>query len=183
MNFIKHKRPDIDKICLYVKDPFESKYKLLINANQNVGTKNLKNPKVFDDYSQTVQHIHENLEDYNQTKERRVLIVFDIMIACRESKKKSNPIVTELFIKERKLSISLVFISQSYCKVHKTIRLNAAQHIMKIANFVTSSHLSDISLKNAIKLNKYHTKEPYAFLVNETTSSSDISLRFRKNLL
>ena len=73
------------KNCLYVKYAFESKYELLINANQNAGTKNLKNPKVFINYSEKVEHVYENLEDYNQTKEGRVLIVFDTMIAARES--------------------------------------------------------------------------------------------------
>ena len=88
LNLIKHQRPDIDKIYLYVKDPFESKYQLLINGREKVGIENLKNPKAFIDYSQTIDDVYENLEDYNPTKKRRVLIVFDDMIADMESHKK-----------------------------------------------------------------------------------------------
>ena len=117
LNLIKHQRPDIDKIYLYVKDPFESKYQLLINGREKVGIENLKNPKAFIDYSQTIDDVYENLEDYNPTKKRRVLIVFDDMIADMESNKKLSPKVTELFLRGRKLNISLVFISQSYFKV------------------------------------------------------------------
>ena len=66
------------------------------------------------------------MEDYNSVKKRRVFIVFDDMIADMESNEKWSPIVTELFIRGRKLNISLVFISQSYFKVPKTKRLKAA---------------------------------------------------------
>ena len=64
------------------------------------------------------------MEDYNRTKKRRVLIVFDDMIADMESNKKLSPIVTEMFLRVRKLNISVAFISQSYLKVPKNIRLN-----------------------------------------------------------
>ena len=57
LNLIKHQRPDIDKIYLYVKDPFESKYQLLINGRERVGIENLKNPRVFIDYSQTIDDV------------------------------------------------------------------------------------------------------------------------------
>ena len=86
----------MDKIYLYVKDPFESKYQLLINRREKVGIENLKNPKEFIDYSQTAD-LYENLVDCNPTKKRRVLIVFDDMITYMESNKKLSPIVTELF--------------------------------------------------------------------------------------
>ena len=72
----------------------------------------MENPKAFTDYSQTIDDVNENLEDYNWTKKREVLIVFD-MIADMESNKKLSPIVTELFLRGRKDNISLVFISQS----------------------------------------------------------------------
>ena len=90
MNLIKHQRPYIDKNYLYVKDPFKSKYQLLINGREKVGIENLKNPKAFIDYSQTIDDVYENLEDYNPTKKRRVLIVFDDMIADMESIKSMN---------------------------------------------------------------------------------------------
>ena len=112
LNLIKNQQPDIHKIYFYVKDPFESKYQLLINRREKVGTEELKNPKAFIDYLQTIDDVYENLEDYNLTKKRRVLIVFDDMIADMESNEKLSPIFTELFLRGRKLNISLVFLSQ-----------------------------------------------------------------------
>ena len=96
-NLIKHQRPDIDRIYLYVKGPFESKYQLLINGTEEVGIKQLKNLKAFIDYSQTVDDVYENLEDYNATKKRKVLMVFDDMITDLEANKKLSFIVTEFF--------------------------------------------------------------------------------------
>ena len=92
-NLIKNQRSDIDKICLYVKNPFQSKYQLLINGREKVRIKTLKNTKAFIDYSQTVDDVHENLEDYNPTKKRRQLIVFRDMIANIESNKKLTPLL------------------------------------------------------------------------------------------
>ena len=140
LNLIKHQRPDIDKNYLYVKDPFESKYQLLINGKEKVGIENLKSPKAFIDYSQTIDDVYE--------KKRRILIVFDDMIADMESNTKST-MVTEFFLVGRKLNISVVFISQSYFKVPNTIRLNAAHYfIMKIPN---KKELQVICLKLVLK--------------------------------
>ena len=70
---------------------------MFINIRQKVGIENLKNLKVFIGYSQTIDDVSENLEDYNQTKKRIVLVMFDDMIADMESNKKSSSKVTELF--------------------------------------------------------------------------------------
>ena len=130
----RNQQPDIGKIYLYVKDLFESKYQLLINGGERVGIKTLKNPKAFINYSKTIDDVYENSEDYNPTKKRRVLIVFDDMIADMESNKKLSPTVNELSLRG-KLNISLVFISQSYFRVSKTIRLNTTYNfIMNIPN-------------------------------------------------
>ena len=129
------------------------------------------------------------MENYNPTKKRRVLIVCDDMIADMESNKKLSPIVTELFLRRSKLNILLVFISQSYFKGPKTIKLNATHYfIMKIPNKrelqqIAFNHSSDIDFKGFMKLYKEYTKEPYSFLVNDRTLSSDNPLRFIKNLL
>ena len=137
LNLIKHRRPDIDKNYLYVKDPFESKYQLLINGKEKVG---IESPKAFIDCSQTIDDVYE--------KKRRILIVFDDMIADMESNTKST-MVTEFFLGGRKLNISVVFISQSYFKVPNTIRLNAAHYfIMKTPN---KKELQVICLKLVLK--------------------------------
>ena len=97
------------------------------------------------------------------------------MIVDIESNKKLSPMVTELFLRGRKLNISLVFILQSYFKVSKTLRLNATHYfIMKIPNKreleqTASNHSSHIDFKDIMKLYKDYTKEPYSFLVNDTT--------------
>ena len=91
--------------------------KLLINRRKKVGIKKLKTPTAFIDYSQTIDDVYENLEDYDPLKKRKVLIVFDDMIADVEDNKKSSPIVIELFLRGTNLNMSLVFISQSYFKV------------------------------------------------------------------
>ena len=79
LNLIRYQRPDIDKMYLYVKDSFESKYQLFINGREKGGIKKLKNPKTVIDYSQAIGDVYENLEDYNQTKRRNVLIVLSIL--------------------------------------------------------------------------------------------------------
>ena len=90
---------------------------MLINRRKKVGIKKLKTSTAFIDYSQTIDDVYENLEDYDPLKKRKVLIVFDDMIADVEDNKKSSPIVIELFLRGTNLNMSLVFISQSYFKV------------------------------------------------------------------
>ena len=102
--------------------------------------------------------------------------------------KKLNPEVTELFVRGRKLNISIVFITQSYFKVPKDVRLNSTHFfIMKIPNKrelqqIALNHSSDIDFKVFIKIYKKCTAEPYFFLVNDTTLPLDGRLRFRENL-
>ena len=162
----------------------------MLTNGKKVEIKILKNTKAFVDYSQTLDDVyHYSYKDYNPTNKRSVLIVFDDLIADMESNKKFSPIVTGLFLRGRKLNISLVFISQSYFKEPKTIRLNASYYfIMKITNKrrlqqVASNHLSDIDFKDFMNLYKDYTKEPFSFLLNDTSLSSDNLLLFRKNLL
>ena len=141
------------------------------------------------EYSNDMQDVYKNIEDYNPIKKRKVLIIFDDMIADMISNNKRNPIVTELFIRGRKLNISTVFITQSYSKVPKDVRLNSTHFfIMKIPNKrelqqIALNHSSDIDFKDFMNIYKKSTKEPYSFLVNDTTLPSDDPLRFRKNLL
>ena len=82
-----------------------------------------------------MQDVYVNIEEYNVGKKRKILIVFDDMIADMINNKKLNPRVTELFIRETKVNICLVFITQSYFKVSKDVRLNSTRFsIMKILN-------------------------------------------------
>ena len=108
LNLIKHQQPDLDKICLYVKNPFELKYQLLLNGREKVGLENLKNLKEFIDYSQTIDDAYENVEDYSLTKKRTVLKGFDDMIADMESNERLSHKVTELFEEEENLIFHLL---------------------------------------------------------------------------
>ena len=182
-------QPDIDKIYLYAKDPYEKKYQYLINKREKVGLNHFNDPKAFMEYSNDMQDAHKNIEDYNPIKKSKMLIVFDDMIADMINNNKLNPIVTELFIRGRKLNISIVFITQSYFKVPKVVRLNSTHFfIMKIPNKrelqqTALNHSSDIDFTDFMNIYKRCTTEPSSFLVNDTTLPSDDPLRFRKNLL
>ena len=188
MNLI-NKHPDIDKIYLYAKDLYEAKYHFLINKREKTRLKQFNDPKAFTEYSNDMQDVCKYIDEYNADKERiLILIVFVDMIADMINNKKLNSIVTKLFIRGRKLMISLVFITQSYFKVPKDVRLNSTHFfIMKIPNKrelqqIALNHSSDINSKDFIKIYKKCTAEPYSFLVNDATLASDYPLRFRKNL-
>ena len=189
LNLINN-QPDIDKIYLYAKDPYEKKKnQYLINKREKVGINHFNDPKAFMEYSNDMQDVYKNIEDYNPIKKRKVLIIFDDMIADMISNNKLNPIVTELFIRGRKLNIFIVFITQSYFKVPKDVRLNSTHFfIMKIPNKrelqqIALNHSSDIDFKDFMNIYNKSTKEPYSFLVNDTTLPSGNPLRFCKNLL
>ena len=128
-------QPDTDKIYLYAKDPYEAKYQNLIHKRERVDINHFNDPKAFIEYSNDMHDVYKNIDDYNPDKENKILIVFDDMIADMINNKKLNSIVTELFIRGRKLNISLVFITQSYFEVPKDVRLNSTHFfIMKIPN-------------------------------------------------
>ena len=130
-----------------------------------------------------MQDVYKNIEDYNPGKK-----LID-MIADMINNNKFDSIVTELFIRGRKLNISVVFITQSYFKVPKDVRLNSTHFvIMKIPNKrelqqIALNHSSDIDFKDFMKIFRKYTAEPYSFLVNDTTLPSNDPLRFRRNLL
>ena len=101
LNLINN-QPDIDKIYLYVKDPYE-KSQYLINKREKVGLNHFNDPKAFMEYSNDMQDVYKNIEDYIPIKKRKIFIVFDYMIADMINNNKLNPVVTELFIRGRKL--------------------------------------------------------------------------------
>ena len=162
MNLINN-QPDIDKIYLYAKDPYEAKYQYLIKKREKVGLDHFNDPRSFMEYSNDMQDVYKNIEDYNPGKKRKILKVFDAMIADMINNKKLNPIVTELFIRGRKHNISIAFITQSYFKVPKDVRLNSTHFfIMKISNKTelqqtALNHSSDIDFKDFMKIFKKYT--------------------------
>ena len=129
LNLINNK-PDIDKIYLYTKDPYEAKYQFLINKRESTGLKHFNDPKAFIEYSNDMHDVYKNIDEYNPDKENKILIVFDDMIADMINNKKLNSVVTELFIRGRKLKISIVVITQSYFKIPKDVRLNSTHFLL-----------------------------------------------------
>ena len=120
---------------MHAKDPYKAKYQFLISKRQSTGWRHFNDPKAFTEYSKNMQDVYKNIDEYNVDKERKMLIVFDARIADMNNNKKLNSIVTELFIRGRKLNIFLVCITQSYFKVPKDVRLNSIHFsIMKISN-------------------------------------------------
>ena len=118
-----------------------------------------------------MQDVYKNIEEYNPGEKRKVLIFFDDIIANISNNKKLNPIVTELFIRSRKLNISIAFITQSYFKLPKAVRVNSTHFfIMKISNKrelqqIALNHSSDIDFKDFMKIYKKWPKKKYSFLV------------------
>ena len=134
LNLIEN-QPDIDELYLYAKDLYEVKYQYLINKSEGVAIDHFNDPKAFIEYSNDIRDVCKNIDEYSLDKENKILIVFDDMIADMIHNKKVNSIITELFIRSRKLNISLVFISQSYFRVPKDVRLNTTHFfIAKVPN-------------------------------------------------
>ena len=136
-------------------------------------------------YSNDMQDVYKNTEKYNIGKKREILIVFDDMIADMNNNKKLNSVVTELFVRGRKLNICLDFITQSYFKVPKDVRLNSTHFlIIKIPNKrdfqqIAVNHSSDIDFKDLMKICKNYTLKPYCFLISDATLASYNPLKFR----
>ena len=125
----------IDKIYLYARDLSKPKYEYLIKKRKDVGTKHVNNPYAFIECSNMMDDVYENIDDHNPIRKRKKLIVFHDMIADIMDNRRFQTIIKELFIRCRKLNISLVFITQSYFSVPKDVRLNSTHYlIMKINN-------------------------------------------------
>ena len=107
----------------------------MIKKREDAGIRHLNDPNAFIECSNTLHDVYENIDDYNPSRKRKILIMFDDMIANIMTNKKFKAIIKDLFIRCRKLNISLVFITQSYFSVLKDVRLNSAHYlIMKISN-------------------------------------------------
>ena len=155
LNFIeKDSNNLIDKIYLNAKDLDESKYQFLIKKRENAGIKNFNDSSAFIEYSNTMDDVYNNIDDYNPKRKRKILVVFDDMIAYIMTNKRFQAIIKELFIRCRKLNISLVFITQSYFSVPREVRLNSTHYlIMKIQNKreleqIAINHSADIDYKD-----------------------------------
>ena len=179
LNSIQKDSNIIDKIYLYTKDLEEPKYQFLIEKREKAGLKNLKHPAAFIEHSTAMDNIYDDIEDYNKKRKRKVLTVFDDMISHVTSNKKAQQVLKELFIRGRKLNISLCFLTQSYFSVPNDVRLNCTHYIIfKLNNKrelqnIAINHSANIDYKDFVNIYKNCTKEPYNFLTIDTTEPVD----------
>ena len=173
---------------MYAKDLKEAKYEFLIKKREDAGIKHLNDSNAFIECSKIMDDIYENINEYNPTTRRKILIVFDDMIADIMSNKKVQAVVKELFIRSMKLNISLIFITQSYFSVPKDVRLSSTHYLtIKINNSkelqnIAITHSAEIDYKDFMKIYRECTKEPYSFVTIDTTLPASNTLRFRKKL-
>ena len=180
---------DIAKIYLYARDLSEPKYEYLITKREDAAIKHLNNPNAFIERSNTMDDVYDNINDYNSNRRRKIFIVFDYMIAYIITNKKFRAIIKEVFIRCRKLNISLVFITQACFSLPKDVRLNST-HYLKIGRTNNRKELQNIAInhstgtdyKDFMKIYREVTKEPFNFLTIDTTLPATNSLRFTKNL-
>ena len=150
-----------------------------------MGIKNLNDPHVFIEYSNDMSDILEDVNNYNKKRDKKVLIIFDDMIADIMRSGKFKAIVKELFIRCRKLNISIVFITQSYFRTPKDVRLNSTHYIlMKMGNkkelkSIAEENSGHLDFKYFLKICNYCTNEPYSFLMVDTRPTARIT--FKKN--
>ena len=120
---------------MYAKDLSKPKYEFLIRKRENTGIKYLNDSNAFIECSNTMEDVYEYIDQYNPSRKRKILIALDDIIADIMSNKKFQTIIKELFIRCRKVNISLVFMTQSYYSIPKEVRLNLSHYlIMKINN-------------------------------------------------
>ena len=174
-NLIQENNNVIDKVYLYAKDLEEPKYQYFIDKREQAGIKNLNDPTAFIEYSNNMDDIYVDINDYNPKRKRKILIVFDDMISHVTSDKKAQSVLKELFIRCRKLNISLCFLAQSYFFVPKDVRLNCTHYMsFKVNNkrelqSIAINHSVDIDYNEFQKVCRNCTKEPYSFLTINTT--------------
>ena len=152
-----NEQDDIDKIYLYAKDLSEPKYEFLFKKRKDAGVKHLNDSNAFIECFNTMDDVFENIDDYNISRKRKVLIVFDDMIADINNNKKFAAKIKELFIRCRSFSLP------------KDVRLNSTHYlIMKINNKrelqnIAMNHSIDIDYKDFMKFYRECTREPYFF--------------------
>ena len=168
LNLIKE-QDDIDKKILYANYLSEPKYEFLIKKHEDVVIK-----------------YYQNIDEYNPSRKRKILIVFDDMIAGIMTNKKFQTIIKELFIRCRKANISLVFITQSYFSVPKDVRLNSTLYLIaKINNRkelqnIAINHSADIDYNDFVRIYRECRRKLCSFLKIDATLPASDSLRFRK---
>ena len=183
-----------DKIYLYAKDLAEPKYEYLINRREQAGIKNLNDPKAVIEYSNDMDDVIDDINNYNKNRNKKALIVFGDMIALIvfgdmiadiEYNKNFKQIIKELFYRVCKINVSIVFITQSYFRALKDARLNSTHYIlMKIGNkkelkSIAEEKSGNLEYKDFLKMYNYCIREPYSFMTVDARPTAIIP--FKKN--
>ena len=177
----------VDKIYLYAKDIHEPKYENLINKREQAGIKNLNDPHAFTEYSNDMNDVLDDINNYNKNRDKKVLIVFDDMIADIEYNKNFERIIKELFYRARKINVSIVFITQSYFRALKDARLNITHYIlMKIGNKkelkrIAEEKSGNLDYKDFLKIHNCCTRKPYSFMTIDTRPTSSVTFKTNFN--
>ena len=155
----------IDKIYLNAKDIHEPKYEYSVNKREQEGIKNLNDPHAFKEYSDDMDEVLDDINNYNKNRNKKVLIVFDDM---------KN---------KRKINVSIVFIRQSYFRALKDARLNSTHYIlMKIGNKKELKRIAEeksghLDYKYFLKIYNYCTREPYSFMLIDTRPTASVTFK------
>ena len=182
LHLINNEHP-IDKIYLYAKDIHEPKYEYLINKREQVGIRNLNDPHAFIEYSDNMNDVLNDINNYNKNRDKKVLIVIDDMITDIEYNKKFKRIIKEPFYRARKINVSIVFITQSYFRALKDARLNSTHYIlMKIGNKKELKRIAEeksghLDYKDFLKIYNYCTREPYSFMLIDTRPTASVTFK------
>ena len=148
LNSVQKDNNIIDKIYLYAKDLEDPKYQLLIKKREQAGIKNLEDKNVFIEYSNNMDDIYDKINDYNKKRKIKFLIVFDDMISHVMSSKKAQQVLKELFIRCRKLNISLIFFLRLNCTHCVIFKLSNKTELQNIA----INHPTDTDYKDFLKI-------------------------------
>ena len=150
-------------ICMQ-NDLSKPKYEFLIKNCDDAGTKHFNDPNAFIEYSNTMDGIYGNIDDYNPSRNRKILIAFDDMIADIMTNKKFQAIIKELFIRCRKLNISLDFITQSFfCSIQHIWLWKIQKKIYREIQNIAMNHSPDIDYKDFVKIYRECTKKTFFF--------------------
>ena len=155
----------------------------MINEREQAGKKKLNDPHVFIEYSNDMDDVLDDINNYNKNRDKKVLIVFDDIIANIMRSTNFKAIIKELF--KRKLNICIVFIMQSYFRTPKDARLNSTHCIlMKIGNkkelkSIAEEKSGHLDYKDFLEMYNYCTKEPYSFMTIDVRPTATIP--FKKN--
>ena len=183
LNLIQKQDNDslIDKIYLYAKEP---KYQFLIKKREDAGIKSLNDPNAFIEYSNAMDDAYNNIDDYNLKRKRKILFAVDDMIADITTNKRFQAIIKELFIRSRKLKMSLVFITQSYFSVSKEVRLNSTHYLIMKIQYKQELQQNAINHSAGIDyrdfLRNYRNCTRKSFLTIDTALATDSPMRLER---